>query len=129
MILLKIVSAYEAAKKLKDTELDFSSAYALVLLIKELEVHALAYAEGERKLIEKYAKKDEHGRAVISSGRKIEFSDSESAEAFAQERNKISAFEVEHSIKPIKIRPPSKISAAVLIALEGFVEFDKGDEK
>ncbi|MBQ8005204.1 MAG: hypothetical protein IJ303_02705 [Clostridia bacterium] len=126
MMLLKIVTAYEAAKRLKDTELDFSSAHTLMMLIKDLEPHALFYAEGERRLVKKYAKKDKGGNILISEGGRIEFADVESAEAFERERRDLSVFEVEIDTKPRKVKAPERISAAVLMALYGFIEFEQG---
>lgn len=130
MILLKCVAAYEAAKKLKDTELDFSAAYALMMLMRELEPRAKAYMEGEMKLAKKYGKKDENGDVIFGDRGSFEFASPEASKAFMKERDGLAGYEVKDlKIEPFRIKPPEKITPAILEALDGFIIFEQTEAK
>lgn len=126
MILLKCVAAYEAARKLRETELDFSAAYALMMLLRELEPRVQTYIEGERHLAEKYGKKGEDGKVIISGNGSFEFEDSEAAQSFHRQRAELAAFEVNDlKIEPYRAKAPERITPAILEALDGFIIFEK----
>lgn len=63
----------------------FKLSRNLMLLKKKIDSELAIYIELEKKVIDKYAKKDENGNAVISSDGIVEFDNDENKNAYIKE--------------------------------------------
>lgn len=119
MKLGKIAAAAKPLFELCATPLDYKSAHALMTLRCALKPHLDFYAAEQMKLMNKYGEKDEEGKLVWKSAATFSLTD---AAAYAQEMRKLG--DVDADVEPVTIKPPEKISADTIEALEGMVIFD-----
>lgn len=125
--LITAVMLYDAIKKLYDTQLDYSSAHALVMTKNELEPHVMFFAENEKAMIEKYANKDEEGNLISEEDGRFTVSP-ENAKKFNEERVKLNSVEVEVQERKLK-GLPEKISMSTLeLLLTAFELPEEGGE-
>lgn len=128
MVLLQCVNAYVAVQSLMSKEWDYRTAYALVMLRRELRPHAEYYQQQELALVDIYARKDDKGEVVWTSKDRFAFRDQSKAGEFFEKRRELGLLEVQDEIRPRKVPAPGVIQPAVLEALEGFLEFEEEKE-
>lgn len=135
MHLINLVNAYTAAEQMRFTEyfngqkivrvereLPFEQASALVSLCAIIKPHYNSFAESERALIDRYAKKDENGNPVVN-GDIISFATVEDKNQFDSALKELQETEVSVEGIPIKMPRPATVRCSWLEALEGIVEF------
>ena len=61
MYLIECANAYLAAVQLQQKEMDYQTAFAVMMVKKQLQSHVEFLQNEELKLAEKYAEKDEKG--------------------------------------------------------------------
>ena len=116
----QILKANAAIDALMSTEIDWQDSYALIKLKRRLREEAEIFSEQERKLIDKYADKDESGNIKIENGRFRVSGDN--AQKFMDERDKLCKVQVEWNEK----RPAlhiEKIKPVIMEALTEFIDF------
>lgn len=123
MKLLQCVAAYVAAKSLMKQEMDYKSAYELMMLNRKLSAQAEFYSKEEKKLVEEYGKKNGDGIVELSEQGRFAIADPKKAGEFARKRSELDTMEIEWNEKPRKLSAPAKLTAEQLEALDGFVEF------
>lgn len=119
MKLGKIAAAAKPLFELCAAAMDYKSAHALMTLRNSLKPHLEFYAVEQMKLVNKYGEKDEEGKLVWKSAATFSLTD---AAAYAEEMRKLG--DVDADVEPVTIKPPEKISADTIEALEGMVNFD-----
>lgn len=112
-----------ALKDLSDVEMDYASAYAVAMLLGELNKHIQFFAKEEIEIVEKYAKKNTDGKVEMRDGGVFSLAEETAAE-FHRKRAELDAVEVE--INPITINPPERMKPSIIEALKGVVEFNNG---
>ena len=130
MTYANILSARAALGNLTSKRFNnFRAARQLVTLRKKADEEFDFYATEEKKLLDQYAKKDEHGEILISKENRIQLKDEASTKAFLQKITELRNSPVE-GIEPVKLREGDFCEAQALptpdemIALEGFIEFE-----
>lgn len=112
---------------------NFSISYKIAKASKELDEHTKFYSEEERKLVTKYAVKDEKGQVKILDGNRISFKDQEDAmnfnkEIIALQQTEVDVFDpIEINFKDFK-NNECDLTPADIIALEGFIDFVDGEK-
>lgn len=135
MQIQKLINAYSAAEQMRYTEyfngqkivriereLPFEQASALVSLCAIIKPHYNSYAESERSLVDRFAKKDENGNPVVN-GDIISFATVEDKTQFDSALKELQETEVSVEGLPIKMPRPATVRCSWLEALEGIVEF------
>ena len=118
---------YEAIKKLSDTQLDYSSAHALVMTKNELEPHVMFFAENEKAMIETYADQDEEGNLISEADGRFTVRP-ENAKKVNEDRVKLNSVEVEVTKRKLK-ELPEKITVSTLeLLLTAFQFPEEGGE-
>ena len=80
MRLLQCVNAYTAIQSMMSDDLDYQTAYALVVLKKRLLPHVEFYRKEELKLVDCYAEKDSDGKIVWIDANRFGFRDPKQVE-------------------------------------------------
>ena len=135
MQLIKLFDAYVAIEQMRFTEyfngqkiarvereLPFEQASALVSLCAIIKPQYESFAESERALIDRYAKKDENGNPVVN-GDIISFATVEDKNQFDSALKELQETDVSVEGLPIKMPRPATVRCSWLEALEGIVEF------
>lgn len=122
MKLGKIAAAAKPLFELCATAMDYKSAHALMTLRNSLKPHLDFYAAEQMKLVNKYGEKDEEGKLVWKSAATFSLASLADAAVYAQEMRDLGDVDVD--VEPVTIKPPEKISADMIEALEGMVIFD-----
>ena len=135
MQLIKIVNAYMAADQMRyakyyngqkiiqeERELPFAQAEALVELSAKLKPQYDRYADGEKALINEYAKRDEDGNAFVVDGQ-VSFETVEDKVSFDNAMKTLQEEEVAVEGLPISMPKPAAVRCSWLEALDGFVVF------
>ena len=116
----QILKANAAIDALMNTEIDWQDGYALIKLKRRLCEEAEIFSAQERKLIDKFADKDEAGNIKIENGRfKVS---GENAQKFIDERGKLCKVRVEWSEKRPALHV-EKIKPVIMEALTEFIDF------
>ncbi len=135
MQLHKIVDAYQAVDQMRwmeyyngsqvvrsERELPFDYAVGLVELGGKLKSHYEYFIAEEKKLMMKYAKKDENGNPVIN-GQEVKFSTAEEKTEFDAERTSLGETDVAIDGLPMRMNKPASVRCSWLEALDGFIDF------
>lgn len=129
MRLLQCVNAYTAIQSMMSDDLDYQTAYALVVLKKRLLPHVEFYRKEELKLVDCYAEKDSDGKIVWVDANRFGFRDPKQVEEYAKKYNDLCAVIVQWKYDPLIVPIPERIKPSVLEALDRFVSFgDSVDE-
>ena len=131
MKLIQYVTAYMALAALVKKEFPYETAYKIVSLKQRLAGKVDFYVAEEKKLVEKFAKKDADG-AVVTRGAEFFYkgeTDEEIGEnrrAFERARAELGALDTGEEIEPITIRVPEdvRISPEAIEALDGIAVFE-----
>lgn len=125
-----ILSAREVLGNLTSKRFNsFRVARQLVALRKKVDEEFDFYVTEEKKLLDQYAKKDEHGEMLTSKENRIQLKDEASAKIFFQKITELRNSPVE-GIEPVVLYEGDFCEAQALptpdemIALEGFIEFE-----
>lgn len=90
MILNDVLKSSKAVTELSQKHLsDFAAAYAIANLKKAVDSDVEFFVNEEKKMAEKYAKKDENGKPMISQDGRITFVDVKDANSFNEEHIKL----------------------------------------
>lgn len=119
MTLIEAIDVFNAIHEIKDTDMPFASAHALVTAKHELEPHIQFYLEKEKAIIEKYAEKDEDGKTQISENGKFSVS-GELADAYLADRKALDEVEIDLAKRKIQIE---SVKPSILEALLPAFEF------
>lgn len=124
--LIKIISAFRPLCELMDDVTDYRTAHRLVMLKKALLPHVEFFNETERKLIEKYAVKDDDGEPLFEDGRYTV--EGKYRDEYIARRRELDA--VEADIPDVRLpKAPENIKASQLEALMEIIRFPEGDEE
>ncbi len=123
MKLIEIVNAVIAIDELRNVEIEDKTAYALYITKNAILPQYNFFGEEERKLVNKYAKRDGHGK-IITNGMKFEFASPEAQAEYAEKMSALFNMDVDVDFKRYKIKMPSKIKMVYLEALKNFFDFD-----
>lgn len=128
MTLEKIVKAFPCIQELMIKEWDFTTAYSLSRLNRQLRPHIEFYAAEERKLCEKYGAKDENGRVSVDSSGTFSLDSPESRAAFLSARKKLGEIELDEEITPAHVAV-DRIKPSLIDVLDGLVIFEPSCEE
>lgn len=123
MKMIEAVRAHQALLELKNKELNYEFAVAVLRAIRETSVVAEVFGKGEAKLVEKYAKRDEKGDILWTDNRTFSFANIADSENYNKEKNALSETEVLSDFKPILVNHPAMISPAILEAITCMIAF------
>lgn len=129
MRLLQCVNAYTAIQSMMSDELDYQTAYALVVLKKRLQPHVEFYRKEELKLVDCYAEKDDEGNIRWHDTNRFGFKDQKLAAEYATKFNDLCAVVVQWKYDPLVVPIPERIKPSALEALEEFLSFKDGNEE
>ena len=115
MYLIECANAYLAAVQLQQKEMDYQTAFAVMMVKKQLQSHVEFLQNEELKLAEKYAEKDEKGN--------IPYRDADAAAGYQRERRALGMTQVEDDFTVQHAPVPEKITPMQLEALEKFIVF------
>lgn len=122
MLLINCVTAYVVLRELMDKEFDYKTAHALLMLSRKLKPHVDFYGEKERKLMEKFAVKDECGRVKLNKN-SWTLEDPSRVDEYREEIISLGAVTVEGFDEPVRVSATPAIKPSQLEALSGFIEF------
>ncbi len=122
MLLIKCVTAHLVMRELMEKEMDYKSAHAVMMLFHALKPHVDFYAAEERKLIERYAQRDDDGR-VKFDGNNWTMADISLTNEYLSEISSLGGIEIEGFAEPVKVSAMPDIRPRQLEALAGFIEF------
>ena len=97
-----IVESQDVMRILSNKPLRGRAAFKVARLLKKLEVELTTFNDTRVKLIEAYAKKDEDGNFVTNDKNEYQF-DTDNANKFVEELNKLLLEELEIDANPILI--------------------------
>ena len=123
MKLSKIIAAYNVLETMTNHLYDYKVAYQLYTLKKDMVSHVQFYAAEELKMVEKYAEKNENGKAVIQPDGKFNFMSAEAKEGFLADSEALGNVTADWSREVLKLPITPMISMKQLEALDGFIEF------
>ena len=123
MKLSKIIAAYTVLETMTNHLYDYKVAYQLYTLKKDMVPHVQFYAAEELKMVEKYAEKNENGKAVIQPDGKFNFMSAEAKEGFLADSEALGNVTADWSREVLKLPITPMISMKQLEALDGFIEF------
>lgn len=118
-----IVESQEVMRVLSNKSLRGRTAFKVARLLKKIEEELNTFNDTRVKLIESYAKKDEDGNFVTNDKNEYQF-DTENANKFVAEINKLLAEEIQIEANPIKIDELEDLdfTPAEMAQLEPFIE-------
>lgn len=128
MYLIQCVNAYTAVLALAEKECDYNTAYALVMLKRKLQPHVDFFVAQEMELVEKYARKDDDGKVIMTERGGFVFADPSKAEEYETRRRQLGMVDVAGEFEPVCVPVPATITAIHLEALEGFLNFEGGSD-
>lgn len=123
MKLSKIIAAYNVLEKMSDHLYDYGVAYKLYALKKDMVPHVQFYAAEELKMVEKYAEKNENGKAVIQPNGKFNFISTEAKKEFLEDSEALGNVTADWNREVLKLPIAPMMSMKQLEALDGFIEF------
>lgn len=125
MVLLDCANAYLAAVQMQQKEMDYPSAFALMMLKRDLQGQVEFLQSEELKLAEKYAEKDEEGRIQWTGQGTFPFRDAAAAEGYRRERLALVLTKVEETWTVRSVSVPGTITPEQLEWLDGFLVFQE----
>ena len=131
MKLIQYVTAHIALMTIMKKEFPYAVAFRLVELKRRIAPKVEFYAEEERKLVERFAVKDDKGKPIIN-GSNFECAGSDPAEVAANVREyerlkqELCAVPDDEPSPGVKVKLPEDalISPEVIESLDGFIEFE-----
>lgn len=123
MLLIQYMAAYTALSSLMNCSCDYQTAHAFSLLHHQLKPHALFFQEEEFKLARKYGQKDKNGQLSLNANGSFPFIDADAADRYRSEHLALEQTKVP-ALEPTTVKPPERMTAAQLQALEGLLVFD-----
>lgn len=127
MVLIQCVNAYMAVQTLMDREADYQTAYAVVMLKKQLQGPVEFYRDEEQRLMEEYAARDDRGEIIWKDKGRFVLQDPSRAEEYNRKRKELGMVDVQKKFVRMRVPEPEKIRPAILEALEEFLIFGEGD--
>ena len=122
MYLVQAVNAYAALLALMNQDMVFQTAHSVALAKKEIAPHAEFFAQEERKLVERYAAKED-GKIKWTSGTSFQFADEQAAEEYKHARAELCAVSVELNLEKRTVNAPEIIRPIQIEALADILEF------
>ena len=118
-----IVESQEVMRALSNKQLRGRTAFKVARLLKKLEAELTTFNDTRVKLIETYAKKDDDGNFVTNDKNEYQF-DTDNANKFVAEINKLLAEEIQIDANPIMIEEIEDLdfTPAEMAQLEPFIE-------
>ena len=123
MYLIECANAYLAAVQLQQKEMDYQTAFAVMMVKKQLQSHVEFLQNEELKLAEKYAEKDEKGNIKWTERGTFPYRDADAAAGYQRERRALGMTQVEDDFTVQHAPVPEKITPMQLEALEKFIVF------
>lgn len=123
MYLIECANAYLAAVQLQQKEMDYQTAFAVMMVKKQLQSHVEFLQNEELKLAEKYAEKDEKGDIKWTERGTFPYRDADAAAGYQRERRALGMTQVEDDFTVQHAPVPEKITPMQLEALEKFIVF------
>lgn len=129
MKLIEVLNAKEPLKRLTDLRFtSFGVVRKLVGLTKEIDEEIKFYVDEEKKLVERYASKDDKGNPEVYPDGKIKLNSIEDKIEFEKEIFNLRSTDVDSihkvEIKESDFKDKDNIpSPSDIIALSGFIEF------
>lgn len=127
MYLIECANAYLAAVQLEQKEMDYQTAFAVMMVKKQLQSHVEFLQSEEMKLAEKYGEKDgekdEKGNVKWTERGTFPYRDADAAVGYQKERRALGMTQVEDDFTVQHAPVPEKITPMQLEALEKFIVF------
>ena len=123
MKLMEAVNAYLAADEMSRERWSYEVALAVVKVKRALKDEVDFFLAEERKLVARYAQKDDRGNIRLTGEGRFVFRDPLEGADYERERRALGETEVTPTHKLLRVRAPAEIKPAYIEALEGFVEF------
>ena len=120
--LIEAVQAHTAAEEMGRQALPYDLALALVKVKQATAAEMETFLEEERKLVERYAEKDEDGNIRVQNGR-FRFRDPADRPAYETARKELCETPAEISLPRLTAAAPEVIQPAALEALSRFIRF------
>lgn len=117
----EIITAYAAILPLMDADLNWQDSYEVLRLKKKLQAEAEIFSQQEKKLVDRLADRDEHGKIIIDENGRFKIT-GENIKTFTDERQKMIDVSVLWDSKKIRIHT-DKVKPAIIEALDKFIEF------
>lgn len=114
---------------------NFLVSYKIARASKEIDDNVNFYLEEEKKIVDKYADKDENGNIKIADGNMITFSNRENSINFNKEIAALQSVEVDIfdtiqlELTDFKDQKDIDLTPSDLILLDGFIEFIDKNKK
>lgn len=121
--LISIIRAFRPLCDLMNEPFDFQTAYALVRFRRELVPHVEFFNDTERKLIEKYARRDGKGEIIFENGQYMV--DSGNREIFLKKKAELDGVAVEIPDMKLK-KAPESVRPSDLEALMEIMDLPEG---
>lgn len=103
--------------------MDYQTAFAMMMVKKQLQSHVEFLQSEELKLAEKYAEKDEKGNIKWTERGTFPYRDADAAAGYQRERRALGMTQVEDDFTVQHAPVPEKITPMQLEALEKFIVF------
>lgn len=123
--LISIIRAFRPLCALMDEPLDYQTAFSLVRFRKELIPHVEFFNDTERKLIEKYARKNEKGEVVFDGGQYM--IDAQVRDEFLKKKSELDGVTVDIPDMKLK-KAPESIKPSDLEALMEIMFLPEGGD-
>ncbi len=129
MLLIEAVTAYTAALAMMETETDYATAHALVLLKKRLQPHAEFFAERELELAREYGAAGPDGKLAADELGRFPFRDEEAGREYQRRKLELGSVELQEAWEKLRAPRPERIRPAVLEALSPFITFGEEESR
>lgn len=123
MKIIEAAQAHQALLSLKEKEVNYDFAVAILQAIRETTAPAEVFAKGEINLVEKYAKRDDAGNIIWTDERTFSFQNNEDAQKYNKAKQELLETEVLTDFKPYKVNAPVNISPSILEAISSVINF------
>mgnify|MGYP000880616255 CR=1 FL=1 len=121
----KLVENITLMRQISQKQLPVKVSYTLSRNISHINSAISLYDKERKKLLDKYAKKDEKGKFVLrSDGRSVEFTSITAAKAFQKDLNTLLDIKADIDIRKIKLSDFGEVSfsAAELTVIDYMIE-------
>lgn len=123
MTLQEYVKAYVALNTLMNKECDFKTAYAFSKLHAKLKPSVEFFIEKEQELVNEFSAKDSDGNAIVAGSGQFTLAPGKDPAEFARRHTELENVEIDEDAVKLRVSPPESMSAANILALEGFLDF------
>lgn len=128
MTLMEAVMAHLAAAEVGQQAVPYSLALALMKVKQATAAEAETFAAEEKKLVEKFAARDEEGNIRMAGGRFI-FRDPGERRDYEEQHRQLEETPAEIRLTKLKAPAPDTISVKALEALCRLIDFRGGERK